>query len=924
MLSHIGRIADFIGHARARSLLVAGGSCIGAGLAAIMIWFMVFSHQAVLDDALREMRNDALLLAEQEDHLLQSVDLVQLALIEHMRVLGIDSTEKFERLMASPDVRRDLKDRVAGLSYIAVLSLAEPNGRLATYTRNWPPPAVIDTDRDLSNELAGPGAPQTFISVPSRSQTTGQWTIYLSRRFDTADGQLIGYAVSTITMDYFEQFYAQLPLTGRSSYALYRSDGVLMARYPNVDSKIGKTFFGTMNFNRLRNSADGGFFQARSTLDGKERLIVAHTLEHFPLIIAVTDTTASVLGYWSQEAWVFGTTTGLLELVLAITTMLSVRHLRSYESLQAAEAARARAEAELTVLEERERAGQTLHVQEQRFDTALQNMLQGLLMISHSGQLLVANRRMHDLVGLPPGTLTPGMNYREVQDCIVARGNVSADDMRSLVTRRMALLDHGQRAVVTWELSDGRAFNVTHLPMAEGWLATYEDIGDRRRAEARMVYLAHHDALTELPNRLLFRAKLNDALAYARRGDLLALLCLDLDQFKAVNDTLGHPVGDLLLRAVAERLLHQTRDTDTVARLGGDEFAIVMAPLDKPTEAIQLAGRLVELMAPPFEVSGHQIVIGTSIGIAFAPQDGLDADTLLRCADLALYRAKVDGRGVYRLFHAEMDAQMQKRRLLELDLRQALSAGQFEVFYQPVIDLHARAVTSVEALVRWRHPERGLVSPADFIPLAEEIGLIVPLGEWVLRTACATVASWPGALCVAVNLSPAQFRTRNLVSTVTQALNEANLSPDRLELEITETVMLQDTDSTLATLHRLHDLGVRIAMDDFGTGYSSLSYLRRFPFDRIKIDQSFVRDLSRRPDCGAIIRAVAGLSHELGMATTAEGVETREQLDLVTRAGCAEIQGYLFSPAVPADAFAGTLASIDAVLLEDLAPEPVV
>jgi predicted signal transduction protein with EAL and GGDEF domain len=376
-----------------------------------------------------------------------------------------------------------------------------------------------------------------------------------------------------------------------------------------------------------------------------------------------------------------------------------------------------------------------------------------------------------------------------------------------------------------------------------------------------------------------------------------------------VNDTLGHPVGDLLLRAVAVRLVERTRETDIVARLGGDEFAVVQS-IDRPSEAAGLADRLIEMFDTPFEVAGHQIVIGTSIGIAFAPQDGVDGDELLKKADLALYRAKVDGRGICRLFHAEMDAEMQARRLLELDLRKALRARQFELFYQPVVDLHAGAVAGFEALLRWRHPERGLVSPASFIPLAEEIGLIVQIGEWVLREACATAASWPGDIRVAVNLSAAQFKSPDLVATVSEALREGGLLPDRLELEITETVMLQDTDATMATLHQLRALGAGIAMDDFGTGYSSLSYLRRFPFDRIKIDQSFVRELSSKRDCGAIVRAVAALSRELGMATTAEGVETREQLALLTSAGCTEVQGYLFSPAVPSGEVAGLLGVI--------------
>jgi predicted signal transduction protein with EAL and GGDEF domain len=327
-----------------------------------------------------------------------------------------------------------------------------------------------------------------------------------------------------------------------------------------------------------------------------------------------------------------------------------------------------------------------------------------------------------------------------------------------------------------------------------------------------------------------------------------------------------------------------------------------------------LAGRLIELLDAPFEVAGHQIVIGTSIGIAYAPQDGMDPDQLLKCADLALYRAKVDGRGIYRLFHAEMDARMQVRRRLELDLRQALKVGQLVLFYQPLIDLNAGVVAGFEALLRWRHPEKGIVPPNQFIPLAEEIGLIIPIGEWVLREACKAAACWDTDMRIAVNLSPAQFKSRNLVAAVAQALREADLPPSRLELEITETVMLQDTDATLATLRQLQALGVRIAMDDFGTGYSSLSYLRRFPFDRIKIDQSFIHDLCTKQDCGAIVRAVAGMSNELGIATTAEGVETQEQLDALTLAGCSEVQGYLFSPAVPRLAVPALLRTIAGML----------
>ena len=697
---------------------------------------------------------------------------------------------------------------------------------------------------------------------------------------------------------------------------------MLLARYPHVDPLIGTTFGTTMNFNRMLGALNGGVSRFISVLDGKDRLVVPHTFQHFPLLIAVSDTVDAILGPWREQAQMLAATTALLELVLAGTILLSVRHLRGYEQLHAAETARERAEANLVLAEERQRAAQVLHAHEHRFDTALHNMLQGLLMISQTGELVVVNRRFNELFDMPDGVLTPGMTYQDLTERVVELGNVCAEDMRGVRESRAALLERNERATVTWKLADGRTFNVTHQPMEAGWLATFEDISARCAVEARMVYLAHHDALTDLPNRVLFHAKLQEALALVRRGHKLALLCLDLDHFKTINDTLGHPIGDAVLQAVSQRLSGATRDTDTVARLGADEFAIIQTSIAKPAEATACATRLLHLLSAAFEVSGHHIIIGASIGIAFAPEDGFDADQLLRCADLALSRAKLEGRGVYRLFQVEMDAQMQERRLMELDLREALEAGQFEVFYQPLVDLRVGAVTAVEALLRWRHPDRGLVSPANFIPLAEEIGLIVPIGEWVLREACRMVASWQGAMRVAVNLSPVQFQSRSLVATVARALHDAEMPADRLELEITETVMLQDTEATLATLAELRDLGVRIAMDDFGTGYSSLNYLRRFPFDRIKIDQSFVRDLNSKRDCGAIIRAVIALSRELGIATTAEGVETQVQLDALMNAGCTEFQGYLFSPAVTSGAVAGVRRSIAMMLRPALADLP--
>ena len=437
-----------------------------------------------------------------------------------------------------------------------------------------------------------------------------------------------------------------------------------------------------------------------------------------------------------------------------------------------------------------------------------------------------------------------------------------------------------------------------------------EHLAARQKLEAQLTHMAHHDGLTALPNRVLFRQEMERELARARGGEAVAVLCIDLDHFKRVNDTLGHAAGDALLQGAADRLRACVREIDIVARLGGDEFAIVQLQADQPRAATVLAERLIADLSRPFDIEGHQVVVGASVGIALAPSDGTEADQLMKSADMALYRAKADGRGVLRYFESEMDAKMQARRALELDLRKALVEHEFELFYQPIVDLQSNRVSGFEALLRWNHPTQGLISPADFIPIAEDMGLITPLGEWVLRQACREAAGWPERVKVAVNLSPAQFKSKALALVVTTALADSGLAPDRLELEITESVLLQDNDTVRGILHQLRGLGVRISMDDFGTGYSSLSYLRSFPFDKIKIDQSFVRDMGQHDDSIAIVRAVAGLGRNLGMSTTAEGVETNEQLGRLRQEGCTEVQGYLFSRPLPASEVPRLLAQI--------------
>ena len=415
------------------------------------------------------------------------------------------------------------------------------------------------------------------------------------------------------------------------------------------------------------------------------------------------------------------------------------------------------------------------------------------------------------------------------------------------------------------------------------------------------------DNVTGLANRLRFRKRVREQLDLCREHDLVAVHCIDLDCFKDVNNALGHPIGDLLLHAVAKRLGRSIRNIDTAARLGGDEFAIVQPCLASREEAAALAMRLVEVIREPYQIAGQSLLLSGSVGVAVSPHDDDDPDNLLKNADMALHCAKADGRGKYRFFEPEMDTRMRARRALELALRAALARKEFEVYYQPIINLKDNLISSFEALVRWHHPERGLVPPDEFIPLAEEVGLIVPLGEWVIQTACTDAAKWPRHVKVAVNLSPIQLKSSNLMSVVADALAVSGLPPARLEIEITEAVLMQNTEATIATLHRLRDLGVHVTMDDFGTGYSSLSYLRSFPFEKIKIDRSFIMDLSEGEESSAIVRAVAGLAQSLRKTSTAEGVETELQMQQVRSLGCTEMQGFLFSPPVRAAEVAALL-----------------
>ncbi|MCA0366741.1 MAG: EAL domain-containing protein, partial [Proteobacteria bacterium] len=544
----------------------------------------------------------------------------------------------------------------------------------------------------------------------------------------------------------------------------------------------------------------------------------------------------------------------------------------------------------------------------------VESFTQGLLLYGPDDKLIVSNSKF---LAINPGlenVVVPGASYVDVLKAELdpkREGNIIESDSAFEFCERLSRHHRRTGSVFERQIDGDRWILINDNPTDSGGkVVLYTDVTELKRRERHIEHIAHHDALTGLPNRVLFRKKLEEALNRAEVDQSeVAVIFIDLDRFKAVNDTLGHPIGDALLQIVGQRIQECLRATDIAARLGGDEFALVI-PNNASSEALtSLAWRLIDVLSRPAMIDGHSVIVGASLGIALGRDGANSADDLLKNADLAVYRAKSDGKGTFRFFEQEMDAVAQERRALEMDLRLAIKLGQLQVHYQPQVDVFTAQMVGAEALVRWTHPTRGKVSPAEFIPLAEETGLISEIGPWVLRKACEDAASWPLAARIAVNCSPAQFQNGNFVEQVRQALEVSGLKPSRLEIEITESLLIRDTDKNLKTLWGLKDLGVRVSMDDFGTGYSSLGNLRSFPFDKIKIDRSFIADLKNSVDAAAIIRAVVSLGRSLGITTTAEGVETRDQLTYLRAEGCSEVQGFYYSEARPPEDIHAMLVS---------------
>ncbi|NOJ49535.1 bifunctional diguanylate cyclase/phosphodiesterase [Bradyrhizobium archetypum] len=848
-------------------------------IAAIAIGATVMAsnfRERALRNSERELENTVLLLARHFDQQLEDFQVVQKDLIAFMRASGIATPETYKRRMSGHDIHLLLKSKLEALSYVGGINVFDADGNLINASAAWPVPAINSADRAFFRTFkSNPQSPEMLVE-PVYSRITGVWTTVIARKITGPNGEFLGTIGRGIEPANFEKFFATIALGPGASIAMHHSDGTLLARYPHIAELVGRNFRSGPAAQRRVFEAPRTTSRLTSPIDGEDRLIASHALTNFPIVIVASTTTAGALADWREQIGILIAVTGLSVLAIGALLFLVVRKL-SYQHRA---------------------SKQRLTLEKQRLDTAVNNMTQGLLLFDAKQKLIICNKRYVEMYGLSADVVKPGCSFREVIAHRKETGSFVGDVDHYV---EVVLRDVAHRNIMVISTPDGRSIQVVNEPVPDGgWLATHEDITERRRAEERITHLAHYDALTDLPNRTLFHERLKRELSYLAPNRQLAVLYIDIDEFKSVNDSLGHIIGDELLKSVAASLAACARKGDFVARLGGDEFAIVQTGIEDTDDVMKLVSRIFMAIRSPYQCLGHQLTTDASIGIALAPQDGSDIDQILKNADLAMYAAKAAGRRTYRFFEPDMEAEVRARRSLEMDLRQALVDGGFEVHYQPCLSLQTNAITGCEALVRWRHPQRGMISPAEFVPLAEDTGLINQLGEWVLTTACREAATWPDNIRLAVNVSPIQFRSGTLALKVMAALAASGLAASRLELEITEAVLIRDDEAALAVLHDLRAIGVRIALDDFGTGYSSLSYLQRFPFDKIKIDRCFVTDIAEAEGSSCIVEAVVNIAAERHMTTTAEGVETEQQRELLCELGCSEIQGYLFSPPKPA------------------------
>ncbi|HLG81572.1 MAG TPA: EAL domain-containing protein [Bradyrhizobium sp.] len=985
-------------------LTLCGALLVIAIFAGTMMMVDEFRERAI-HNAERELQNTVKLLTRHFDRQFEDSETVASELIAQMQMSGASTPEAFRKQMSTAEAHLMLRSKVSALSYIGDVAIFDADGRLLNWSRPDPITNITIAERPYYKEFtSNPHADPIAVEVV-RSYLDGSWTTIIAHRLNAPDGTLLGVMSRRIDPINYELFFASLALGDGAAIAMFHTDGTMLARFPHVDALIGKKLTHTPLLQRIVTRGGEQTLRIQSPIDGQDRLASGAPLGHFPIVVIATTTTASALADWREQTRFLVLVAALAAIVIAGILLLIVRQINA----------------------QNREAQEKLEAERLRLDTALNNMTQGLLMYDASARIVTFNQRYIDMYRLSRDVVKPGLHYYDLIQHRKDTGTFDGD-VRAFCDPIMRDVAAGKVNIHIMEIGDGRAFEIVNKPLAQGgWVATIEDITERRRLEQeldrnytflrqiidhipsqitvkdagtrqyllvnsvaeyqfdmvrediigktafgifnedtaasitsdddkalacgdgsfhdehlvdtkmmgpryitcrrinvrdaagepryiinvvddvterreaneKIAHLAHYDALTDLPNRVLFREQIERELGRARDGGQFALLYIDIDEFKGINDSLGHHVGDELLKTVASRIRACIKPNDLIARLGGDEFAVIQTAVTSTAEVVDFVTRLHETIRRPYQCLGHQLSTDASIGIALAPQDGTELDQLIKNADLAMYAAKAGGRRTHRFFEPSMDASAKARLVMEQDLRQAMADGGFELHYQPLVNLRSGEVSACEALLRFRHPERGMISPAEFIPVAEDTGLITELGDWVLRTACHEAASWPDHIHLAVNVSPVQLKCQTLALRIAGALAASGLNPSRLELEITEAVLIRDDEAALAILHQLRAIGVRIALDDFGTGFSSLSYLKRFPFDKIKIDRCFVSDISEADGSSSIVQAVVNIAAALHMTTVAEGVETSGQRELLRKLGCTEMQGYLFSAPKP-------------------------
>jgi diguanylate cyclase (GGDEF)-like protein len=874
----LGRFARLVG--RQASLFVAAGILIGFVLAGVVA-LDVYLHNLLVEQGARSARNLSYNLSDQTDRSLQSVSSTVSKVIERLQSDGVNSVAALESAAGAKDIQAMLRDRFAEDRSLDGVFFVGADGKIGSLDRA-PLANVADLHgQDHLDSLRDASADAVYVSTPFLSAASGTWQLSLSKRVSASDGAFLGLVNGVVELAPFDDILEKVALGKHASVSIFREDGSIVACFPQREIAFGADIADGDVYTRLIARNLDGMARQTSAVDRVDRLFAVAHSHAFPVVAVVAVAMNDILAEWLLQVEALALGAAIIILAIAVGTFRLAVYVERLADAQAREAIQ-----------------RQVAVQYKRFNNAMDNIVQGLAMYDRNASLIACNRRFAEIYGLPDALTGPGVKRAEI---FAYRGD------RGFGKALSEPIEEPDGSLLTVsELTDGRIIAQRKKKLADGgWVSTHEDVTVRHRAEEKVKELARSDALTGLLNRTEFKRRLEQCLAEAqRRIAKYAVLYLDLDHFKEVNDTLGHPFGDKLLQEVTARIKAVTREGDTIARLGGDEFAIVQRVTYVPRDVTRLADRLIASIGKTYTIDGNDIEVSASIGISLAPDDSVDCDELIRNADMALYHAKTS-RGSYSFFKPAMDEQVQSRRKMDNDLRAALAEEQFELHFQPVVSVVDRQVKSFEALLRWKHPERGAVPPSEFIPAAEENGLIVPIGEWVLREACREAAKWPAHVKVAVNVSAVQLKSPGILRTIFEAIEAAEIEGSRLIVEVTESVMITDAELAISTLHAIRDMGSAIAMDDFGTGYSSLSYLRRFPFDKIKIDQSFVSELGQRDDSVAIVRAATGLAKALGMEAVAEGVETEEQFACVAIEGCSEAQGYLISRAMPAsDVFA--------------------